>query len=117
MRLVEIENNINNRIGENNYFTEAHKNGWFKLGRDNLNFLDWEKITSDKNSRVSSMDANSPERGFESYLLSIGIPSVDKFVESAIPISKNNWSAAYNARTINDYFRRVYGNQSCPHSI
>jgi len=56
---------------------------------------------------------SSPERTFDGYLNSIGMLSIDTFVDTVSNRAVNSWDETLSVERINTYIREGYGNTVC----
>ena len=69
---------------------------------------------NDTSSTVIRDSFMEPQRTFETYLTSIGLPeSLDSFVEARAKQSKAGWSADLTANSFVSYIQDGYGNLMC----
>ena len=98
----------------NKYFSAGDPELWFQSEGDDLNFEDWMLAANDTSSTVIRDSFMEPQRTFETYLTSIGLPeSLDSFVEARAKQSKAGWSADLTANSFVSYIQDGYGNLMC----
>lgn len=114
MRPIITDNVGSTSFSNNNYYSRAEDDQWFRVDGDNLTYSEWQEISNDSGSATERSSYSQPERDFKTYLVSIGLnPNIDEFVEAASSQAERSWDERFSASKINDYIRQGYGNSRC----
>jgi hypothetical protein len=115
MRVIVAEQLGSVNFQGNNYFSDLVGTEWFRSNSISYDIDGWRVVTDpDDDSTVGPTAFPDSTRTFETYLASIGLASIDAFMEKAVAQSKTNWKTEFTAQPVLDYIRAGYGNLTCP---
>lgn len=113
MRVVVTDQLDSVEFNENKYFSGLEEAQWFGSGGSDYDISAWRSMATDTSSEVIKDVFLEPKRTFETYLHSIGMDSIDVFVDSIMAQSIGSWNENFSAKKINKYIREGYGNITC----
>ena len=113
MRVVITDQLAAVEFNENRYYSGLDDDQWFASEGHEYDITDWRAFAADGNSEVTKDVFLEPKRTLETYLNSIGIGSIDDFVNSLMTQPTGSWNENFSAQKINKYIREGYGNISC----
>ena len=113
MRIV-VADQLDSVVFEGNrYFSSLDSAQWFRSLGVNYDIEGWSVISGDLGSEAAEEIFSSPERTFDGYLNSIGMLSIDAFVDTVSNRAVSSWDETLSAERINTYIREGYGNTVC----
>ena len=113
MRIL-VADQLNSVVFEGNkYFSSLDNTEWFSSLGVNYDIQGWNGISGDLGSEAAEEMFSSPERTFDGYLNSIGMLSIDTFVDTVSNRAVNSWDETLSVERINTYIREGYGNTVC----
>jgi hypothetical protein len=120
--LIQLENSklrpirANSLIGvnfkDNDYFSDAELDNWFRVDSENYDFSDWQLTSNEVGATNTAVEMITPERSLESYALSLG-QNFEQLKRNFLAQSKSVWQQEYTVDAITSYIKDGYGEYSC----